>query len=271
VADAPALEVLAPRALAGTLVAGDDDTALLTLFDDPPPRPAVGAHVRAIMVASLDGAATGADGRSGSLGNAADRRVFGALRALADVVLVGAGTVRTEGYADVQVPDRLRAVRAARGRAERVELAVVTGTGALPDAVLDAGPLVVTASGAAGLPQLRERVGDRRIILADGVGPAHDEAPTRVDVTAAVRALADRGLTHVHVEGGPSLLHELQGAGIVDELCLTLAPVLVGPLGRPLVGAWGGRPDPPPAAASGLELLHLLRGGDTLLGRWRVT
>ena len=261
VAAAPALEVLAPRALAGTVVAGDDDTALLALFDDPPPRPAVGAHVRAIMVASLDGAATGADGRSGSLGNAADRRLFGALRALADVVLVGAGTVRTEGYADVQVPDRLRAVRAARGRPDRVELAVVTGRGDLPDAVLDAGAVVLTTSTAPGLPALRERLGDERVIVADS------PLPGVVDVTAGVRALVGRGLTHVHAEGGPGLLREMLCAGLVDELCLTLSPLLVGGLARRrLVGDAGGNVAEPIR----LELLHLLQGGHSLLGRWRV-
>ena len=68
------LEVLVPGALAGTMYAPDDDAGLLALFDDPPPRAATGAHVRAVMLASLDGAATGSDARSGSLGDAADRR-----------------------------------------------------------------------------------------------------------------------------------------------------------------------------------------------------
>ena len=261
------LDVLLPGASGTTAV--PDDESLLALYDDPPPRAATGAHVRGIFVASLDGAATGPDGRSGSLGDAADRRVFAALRALADVVLVGAGTVRAEGYEDVQVPARLRPVRAARGRAPRVELAVVTASGAVPEAVLDAGALVVTASGAPGLAGLRDRHGDDRLVVAD----APDD-PARVDVGVAVRALADRGLTHVHAEGGPSLLHELLGVGVLDELCLTLAPLLVGGLAhRPLVGggpAWPGRTPAPLPAPARLELAHLLRSGDTLLGRWLV-
>ncbi len=270
---AVSLEVLVPGVLAGTVLAEDDDEALLALFDDPAVRPATGAHVRAVMVASLDGAATGPDGRSGSLADAADHRVFGALRALADVVLVGAGTVRTEGYGDVQVPPRLRAARAARGRAERLEMAVVTATGAVPEAVLDAGAIVVTASGAPALAALRDRLGDDRLIVADP--PGRDAGPAgRVDVAGAVRALAARGLTRIHAEGGPHLLQELLAVGAVDELCLTLAPQLVGGLARrPLVG---GDPTPPGrglaplAGTTRLELLHLLRGGDTLLGRWRV-
>ncbi len=264
------LEVLLPGASGTTAL--PDDESLLALYDDPPPRAVTGAHVRGIMVASLDGAATGPDGRSGSLGDAADRRVFAALRALADVVLVGAGTVRAEGYEDVQVPARLREVRAARGRAPRIELAVVTASGAVPAAVLDAGALVVTASGAPGLAALRDRIGDDRLVVADA--PGDPGAPARVDVAAAVRALADRGLTHVHAEGGPSLLHELLGAGVLDELCLTLAPLLVGGLALgPLVGgapAWPGRRPAPLPAPARLELAHLLRSGDTLLGRWLV-
>ena len=265
--DSPALEVLLPRVLTGTTLAPDDDAGLLAVFDDPPPNPTTGAHVRAVMLASLDGAATGADGRSGSLGDAADRRVFGTLRALADVVLVGAGTVRAEGYADVQVPERLRAVRAARGRADRVQLAVVTGSGDLPEAVLDAGAFVVTASGAPGLPALRDRIGAERVIVADcaAFGWGADARAGRVDLAAGLRALVGRGLTRVHAEGGPGLLARLAAAGVLDEVCLTIAPALVGgPAPRILDGAsWL---DP----ATRLELVHLLRGGDTLLGRWRV-
>lgn len=252
--------MLHPAHLAGTALPADAE--LLALFDDPAPNPATGAHVRGVMVSSLDGAATGSGGRSGELSDAADRRLFGALRALADVVLVGAGTVRAEGYADVQVPERLRAVRAGRGRAARVELAVVTWSGDLPDDVLAGEALVVTSSAAPGLPALRGRVGDDRLVLADGAGPG---ARPGVDTAAAVRALAARGLPRVHAEGGPRLLAELAAAGALDEVCLTLAPRLVGgPAPRILnAPAWL---DPP----AGLELVHLLGAGSTLLGRWRV-
>lgn len=258
--EAPAFEVLLPAGLAGWhLPPTDGEADLLALYDDPPPRPATGVHVRAVMLATLDGAVTGADRRAASAGDAADRRLFAALRALADVALVGAGTVRAEGYADVQVPARLRPTRRDRGRADRVALAVITRSGDLPDAVLDAGALVVTSSGAPGLAALRERVGDERLVVTDG------DHPGGVDLVAALRALAERGLARVHAEGGPHLLAQLAAAGVLDELSLTLTPRLVGgPAPRVLDG-----PDwlAPPAEA---ELVHLLRAGGTLLGRWRL-
>lgn len=260
VPDGPEYLVLLPPAHAGlTLPPDRGEAALLDLFDDPPVSPVTGAHVRAVMLASVDGAVTGADGVAGSVGDPADRRLFAALRALADVVLVGAGTVRAEGYRDVQVPHRLRAARAARGRPDRVTLAVVTGTGVLPEPALKGDPLVITWSGAPGLAALRAALGDDRVIVADG------PVPGAVDVATAVRALATRGLTRVHAEGGPTLLSALVAAGAVDELCLTLGPLLVGgPAPRILdTPAWL---DPPVR----LELAHLLRAGDTLLGRWRV-
>lgn len=259
---APTLEVLVPAASAGTrLPPSADESDLLALFDDPPRRPSTGAHVRAVMLATLDGAVTGSDGRAGSAGDPADRRLFAALRALADVVLVGAGTVRAEGYESVQVPAALRAVRTARGRPAEVTLAVITASAALPEPVLAAtpAPLVLTTSAAPGLPALRERLGADQVLIADGADPRH------VDPLAAVRALAERGLTHVHAEGGPRVLGELLAAGVVDELCLTIGARLVGGTARRVV-------DTPiwldPVVET--ELILLLRGGGTLLGRWRV-
>ncbi len=167
--------------------------------------------------------------------------------------------MRAEGYDDVQVPPRLATARAARGRRGRVELAVVTGTGLVPEPVLAAGALVITCPGAAGLAALRDRVGEDRVLVVRG------PQPDQVDLASTVAALAARGLRRVHAEGGPRLLAQLAGAGALDELCLTITPSLVGgPAPRVLnVPAWL---DPPPT----LELVHLLRAGSTLLGRWQV-
>lgn len=216
--------------------------------------------VRTNMVASVDGAATGPDGRSGSLGTAADRRVFGVLRALADVVLVGAGTVRAEGYRDLPVADGLRVARDAAGLAPRIELAVVTRRGELPDGLAPDGvpPLVVT--GRSGAVRARAVVGADRVVEVP-----HADDPDSPDLRAAVDVLVARGLPHVLAEGGPRLLADLLAADVVDELHLTTSPMLLaGDAPRPATGT-------PLAPPRGARLRHLLRApDDTLLTCWEV-
>jgi len=250
--DLPTLDVLLPLDRPRLEpIAGEPD--LIALFDATP-------GVRANMVSTVDGAATGADARSGSINNAADWRVFRVLRALADVVLVGAGTVRAEGYTALEVVDDLREARASLGLARDLELAVVSTSGDLPGALLDGDrpPLVLTVADNPSLGGLREAVGTDRVLVT---GDGH-----RVEARAAVRALADRGLTRVLAEGGPSLLAALVEADVVDEVCLTWSPQLVGgPAGRILnQPAWFSPARP-------LTPLHLLHADGVLLGRWRVT
>ena len=256
--DLPALDVLLPAdAPVRVLAPRSEEAELIGLFGD---APTPGAHVRANMVSTVDGAATGGSGKSGSINGPADFRVFRVLRALADVVLVGAGTVRAEHYTPLDVPPELRDARAALGRPAALELAVVTARGDLPDSLLDSDrpPLVLT-SASAPLDALRARLGPDRVIVADG------GTPGAVDPRAAVAALADRGLVHVLAEGGPTLLAQLVGADVVDELCLTWSPQLVGgPAARvTALPTWFA----PPRA---LSLLHLLHADGVLLGRWQV-
>lgn len=214
------------------------------------------AWVRVNMISSLDGAATGADHRSGTINGDADLRVFNVLRSAADVVLIGAGTARAEGYATVTVPPGLAAARSARGQRAELELAVVSGTGPLPDALVGSEhpPLVVTIADRPDLAELRATIGTDRVIVA-GTG--------RVDLGAALGALAERGLVRVLAEGGPHLLGDLLTAGLVNELCLTWSPVLVGgPAPRIVDGAgWFA-----PALAA--TPAHLLHAEAVLLGRW---
>jgi len=246
----PALDVLLPAA--GTaLHPRADEAELVALLDDAP----AGRWVRANMIATLDGAATGPDHVTGSINGPADLRVFTALRALADVVLVGAGTVRQERYRELDLPPAVAATRRAHGRDGAVELAVVTRAGDVPDALLDADrpPLVVTCGTCPRLGALRERLGDRLVVAG----------ASAVDPAAALDALTERGLHAVLAEGGPHLLAELVTRGLVDELFLTWSPVLVGgPAPRVLDGApWL---DGPRAA----RLVHLLHADGVLLGRW---
>lgn len=179
-------------------------------------------RVRMNVVASLDGAATLA-GRSGGLGGATDRVLMQVLRAVADVVLVGAGTVRAEGYGGLRVAGPDAAWRGAHGLPPQPRLAVVSRALDLEpehpffrDAV--ARPLVVTCAAAT---QARRTALDR---VADVI-MAGDEV---VDLVAMRAELTARGLPQVLCEGGPRLFGTLVVAGLVDEVCLTIAPTLVG-------------------------------------------
>ena len=190
--------------------------------------------VRSNFVATIDGAAHGADGVSGSLGGAADEQVFGVLRSLADVVLVGAGTARDEGYGPADVP-----------------IAVVSRRLDVPEALLVPGTLVVTTAAAPAdrLAELRRTV-DVIALGEDGI-----------DWPGVLDQLAARGLTRVLCEGGPSLHGELVGHDLVDEICLTVAPVLAsGP--APRIAHSTDAVDRP------MTLAHAIAADDVLLTRW---
>lgn len=176
--------------------------------------------LRANMVSTLDGAAQH-DGRSQGISCPADMRIFGTLRGLADVVVVGAETVRREGYR----PARAREVFAARaaGQGPAPALAVVSASLDLDFSLpLFVSPLVPTfvLTGAAAPPdRVREAREAGAEVLFAGDGAA-------VDPARAVGELAARGLTRLLTEGGPRLLGQFVAGGVLDELCLTLSPLL---------------------------------------------
>ncbi|MFC5928319.1 pyrimidine reductase family protein [Cryobacterium melibiosiphilum] len=211
-------------------------------------------RVRLNFVASLDGAAT-LDGVSGGLGTPADRAVFNTLRALTDVILVGAGTVRAEGYGGPLLSEADAAWRVAQGFAPQPPLAIVSGRldldpghPSLAEAVVR--PIVVTHAGS---PV------ERRAALAEVADVLVCGAEV-VEPRLVVAALAARGLTQILCEGGPSLVGALIEADAVDELCLTLSPVLEGGAAGRI--AHGG------SAARAMTLVHALPEGDTLLLRY---
>lgn len=181
--------------------------------------------VRGNMITSLDGGATD-DGKSGGLAGAGDRAVFTHLRELADVVLVGAGTVRAENYSGAQFSPVQRQARQRRGQAEVPPVAVVTNRGVIDhDAKIftrtEVPPLILTSAGA--VADARRRLGSVAEVV-DASGPKSD----RVDAATALTILADRGLFRVLAEGGPQFLGLLIEHDLLDELCLTVAPLLVG-------------------------------------------
>jgi riboflavin biosynthesis pyrimidine reductase len=248
----PALDLLLPAADARTIPADPAEELLSSLYAAPADR-----WVRANMITTLDGASAGADGRSGSINNAPDHRVFEVLRALADVVLVGAGTARTEGYLAARTPDRLLPGRRSRGQDDHPPLAVVTGRGNLPTALLDGEPTpwVFTTSDAPFLGHLRAHLPRGRLHVHDGA----------VDLRRVLDVLAEAGHGRVLTEGGPSLLGSLLAVDALDELCLTTSPLVVGgDASRAVTGA--GWLDP----ALRARPAHLLHAEGVLLGRWML-
>lgn len=184
-----------------------------------------GVWVRANFIASVDGGAT-VEGTTGGLGGPGDRALFNMLRALADVVVAGAGTVRIESYSGARLTVAQRQYRQARGLSEVPQLAIVTRSGHLDRDMpvftrTEVPPLVLTCTAA--LDETRQRLAG----LADVVDCSGDD-PGRVDEARALAQLADRGLSRVLTEGGPTLLSSLVERDLLDELCLTIAPCVVG-------------------------------------------
>ncbi len=177
---------------------------LASCYADPPDG------VRVNMIFSADGAAA-FGGRAGPLSCPADQQLLRILRGFADVVLVGAGTARAENYGPVRLADP--------GRTPP-PIAVISRSGRLPPRLLgdpDQPPILVTCAHA---PAVRDHPGDagRRQVLVAG--------EDSVDVARAVALLRARGLRRILCEGGPTVLDELVEAGVVDEICVTLAPKL---------------------------------------------
>lgn len=227
---------------------GLDDEAVLSTYAFPE-----GPWLRMNFVASLDGAVT-RDGRSGGLGGSADGRVFALLRRPADAILVGAGTLRTEGYDAMRLDPESVAWRTARGMPEHPVLALLSHRLDLdPSSALFADapvtPIIYTTSDAPA--ESRARLSEVAHVV-----PVGQDA---VDPHRVREDLADRGLLHVHAEGGPHAFGTFLAADAVDELCLTVAPVLLaGDAGRIAAG--------PPAGVD-MRPAAVLRGGDELLLR----
>ncbi len=223
------------------------------------------AWLRANMVSTIDGAAASPDGLSAGISSPADRRVFGRLRGLADVILVGAGTARSEGYRPALHKPDFADRRAEAGKTVVPAIAVVTRS------------MDIDLS----LPLYSEPLVTSIIITCSGADAAQIEAARRtcdviisgdseVDLTGAISELQRRGLQHVHSEGGPRLLADLVAADLLDELLITLSPALAGgsfagdgEILRILQGA------PNPSGLRTARLHHLLEDDSTLFASYR--
>ncbi|MGH3414250.1 MAG: dihydrofolate reductase family protein [Marmoricola sp.] len=212
--------------------AGDDDLA--ALYGVPGDA---ASWLRVNFVATLDGAATGGDGRSGSINTEADHRVFALLRELADALVVGAGTLRVEGYRPAEKP-----------------IVVVSRRGDVPERLRDAAPgsvLMATWPGAEGLPRARSVLGPEHVVVT---------GESEVDLRELRQVLLGRGMGSLLCEGGPHLFWSLLAAGVVDEVDLTLSPLLVAD-GGPRITAGGPLEVP-------LTPKLLLEEEGSVLGRW---
>jgi riboflavin biosynthesis pyrimidine reductase len=188
--------------------------------------------VRCNMISTLDGAIA-LNGRSGMLGGPADRQVFQTLRSHADVILVGAGTVRAEAYGPARLDDDARKRRESQGRPPVPPIAVVTRSGNLDWSSpffteAEERPIVFIASDAdPGEVQRGERVAD--VVVAGAAG---------VEADRIFDHFQGAGYHSVLLEGGPGLNADVVHAGLLDELCLTLSPCVVAGNGpRVLAGA----------------------------------
>jgi riboflavin biosynthesis pyrimidine reductase len=228
-----------------------DDEALVDLY-----RPDYAAPLlRVNFVTSVDGAVE-VSGYSAGLGTPPDKKVFSMLRMYAHALMVGAGTLRREGYGAILLDKERRAWRREHGLDPYPTVVIVSGRLALDPtnpALAEAPIRPIILTHATAPPDRRTALSAVADVLAFG--------ENTIDLPAAMAALHGRGLTQVLSEGGPHLLGALTEANLVDEVCLTVSPMLAGPgAGRITAGL--------PHAIRGLTLAHALFAEDTLLLRY---
>ena len=211
--------------------------------------------VRAMMVTTLDGAAAGPDGLSGSISSSVDKAVFHAVRRLADAVLVGAGTVRAEGYGPIRAAAADVTARAEAGLAPAPVLAIVSGSldldftgGLFTESTVR--PIVIT--GAAPDPH--------RAALAHEHCDLVATSEPRPSAASILAILEDRGLRRVVCEGGPTLLESLVAEGLLDEADITVSPTFAGTGSTPRTSGL--------ESVAGFELAHVLTADSFLMCRY---
>ena len=215
----------------------DDRQRLLELY-----RPPLAQWLRLNLITSVTGAASGSDGTSETLTNPADRRILGVIRELADVVLVGAESVRAEGY---QQPKRSR-------------IAVVTASGNLDGNRIERsdGPSPIVICPVSATDRVRSTIEDPELLVVDDIDG-------RMPAGAIIYALRRIGLASIVCEGGPGLAAQLVDAGLVQEFCLATSP-RIGGAPFPVLGG-------SPIVERSATLTTLLRDESSgLYARWAI-
>lgn len=228
------------------------DEATLAGMYAPPDAP----WLRVNMVTSIDGAVE-VGGRSGYLSDPRDQQVMRVLRMTSDAILIGAGTFRVEGYGGWLLDEHRRADRARRGLAAHPRLVIVSGSLLLDPRApgfteAPEPPIILTHEAAP--PGQRERLSAVAEVVTTG--------ENAVDLVKAVSLLHQRGLIRVLSEGGPHLLNSLIAADLVDELCLTISPLLTAAGASRIVAG-------PPAPLRRMVLHHALPVDDLLFLRYQ--
>ncbi|MEU4688064.1 pyrimidine reductase family protein [Actinoplanes sp. NPDC023714] len=208
--------------------------------------------LRVNFIASADGAVT-VDGLSAGLQGPGDKEIFDSLRTVCDALIVAAGTVRAENYDALRLTPEAREWRLAAGLPEFPLMVIVSGS-------LDLDPQQLIFSDAPRRPILLTHRAAPRSPIRD-VAEVIEAGDREVDLAAGLRALHDRGATQLLCEGGPGLLGALIAADLVDELCLTVAPLLVG-------GGAGRIAHGPDGPARRMGLSHVLTREDMLFLRY---
>lgn len=237
------------RPLPATL--GEPD--LVELYDSH--MPAGGVRVQSNMVISVDGAVAGADGLSRSVSTPADMRVFSVVRSLADAVVVGAQTVRSERLTRMFPKPTHVDQRRARGQADVPAMVIVTSSGDLPwDRINERGSSPVLVATNTSDPK----------VLAELRRHADEVLTGAVNPQVVKDALVARGLRRLVCEGGPSVLAQWMDAGLIDEMCLTVSPKLLSTPGAPRLFGEGI------ATARDVEVLSLVTDGQSMMYRLKV-
>lgn len=205
--------------------------------------------LRTNFVASVDGAVQNREGLSGDLGGQPDARLFAVLRSLADVVVVGAGTVRAEGYRPIEADSIHESLRQDRPRVP--QLAVVSRSLNIPDTLRAPGLMVITP--ASSPADLRQDLSQSVEVIVAG--------QQEIDWPAVLDAFAARGLNRILCEGGPELHGTLVDLDLVDEACLTVSPHLVGGAAKRMTE--GAR-----AVELPMRLGHAIEDDGVLFTRW---
>ena len=222
-------------------------------------RPRHECWVTGHMVAGLDGTAA-IGGRVGALSTEPDQALFRRMRQIADVVLVGAETVRREGFAPVRLSEEARTQRLAQGRAPVPPVAVVSGS---LDLDWSAKVFAAAPTGARTLVITCATAVPERLAAAEQVATVVIAGQDRVEPAVALQALADLGHGVVLCEGGPRWLGELVAADRLDELCLSISPLMGGdPLPVSIA--------PPGAALARFELRGTMVEDHTLFLRYET-